>query len=193
MQLVKVEYQVTGYVYGTYSVTNESGESIDGQIDFSASGSWTVRGANTAAGPDQSPLATINNASFTGPGGDVVGANLITVLFSAVPDGDTVSGLSDYITATSSTVTENPANHSLYTGTGTVNFRVGGSGASSSGFVLTADGDVLATISSSIGTFKAANVTVTYTYVPEAGTMAAAGAMVLGAGITIARRRRSKV
>jgi hypothetical protein len=189
MQLVQVQYSVVGYLYGTYSVENVSGEPVDALITTTATGAWNVRGANTAVGVNQSPLSSINNNSFTGPGADIVGANLIEILFTGIAEGTTVAGTTDYmVSSPSPTVTENTANLGLYTGNGTVTFRINGRGATTADVTLSSDGGTATSIQS-LTTFKAATVTVTYTYVPEVSPVAAICALSFGIGAVAYRRR----
>jgi hypothetical protein len=108
---------------------------------------------------------------------------------ASIPIGNTVSGTTPGLISTlSDEGVEDTANLSLYEGSGNVDLFVL---MDATGAGIYAGG--VGTVSATINPFVGATVVITYTYVPETGTLAAAGAMVLGAGITIARRRRSKV
>jgi hypothetical protein len=106
---------------------------------------------------------------------------------STISTGGIVSGTTPALISALASASDN-TRLPLYTGPGTVDFNVRMVAAPNSSLVQSGSG----LVGSSINTFVGATIVVTYTYVPEASTMAAAGAMVLGAGFTIARRRRSK-
>ncbi len=175
---------------------------VNSNWDYVDSGGTTRSGVNNSAttvsagGVPNSVRSTFNNTTPASPTTGTEGlyvryntASSATGAGASIPIGNTVSGTTPGLISTlSEEGIEDSANHSLYEGSGNVNLFVI-MDASGTGQYTTGVGAVTAAINPFVG----ATVVITYTYVPEAGTMAAAGAMALGAGITIARQRRSKV
>jgi hypothetical protein len=174
---------------------------INSNWDYVNSDDVTVSGVNNSAtiiSAGGVPNSVRSSFNTTTPANSTAGTQGLYVRYdtaqaatgagASIPIGSTVTGTTPGLISTLAEGTEDTANLSLYEGSGNVDLFVL-MDATGVGIYTTGFGSVTAAINPFVG----ATVVITYTYVPETGTLAAAGAMALGAGITIARQRRSKV
>lgn len=178
MTLTGVEYRLTSFAYGTYTINN--GAQI---ADFEVSLSNI---SSSLTGPfGGSPALSRANSTFGGG---------VFETLSNVPANASVSGTTTLATSTTTAFTAD-SNFLSYVGTGTVSFTLAESGTLGiGGNAVGAGANPIVSFTQSASKFGASTVDVRYTYsssaVPEPSTYAAIGFVGLLVGSTLWRRRQ---
>lgn len=177
MTLTGVEYRLTSFAYGTYTINNGAQIADFDVTLFNISSSLT--------GPfGGSPALSRANATF---GGGASGT------LSGVAANASVSGTTTLATSATTAFTAD-SNFLSYVGTGTVSFTLAESGTLAIGGSAVSGANPIVSFTQSASKFGASTVDVRYTYsssaVPEPSTYAAIGFVGLLVGSTLWRRRQ---